>query len=498
MGHVFVVPGDLIRFACDARLLPTDRLLTITPAWRTPDVEARVAALDPGLRRRFGAEEILATPLPDGDGPRPVLTAVPFTGVGCGDDVRRPLTEGLTAAARVAGPSRRAVPLIAMPLFGSSGGGGDPLRGELIRIALDVGREVASGHGVDVALVLREPADLAQAQEYRRRDPGRWWPELDDRLRATLRTVAGYARRGLLVPFIGAGVSISAGLPTWADLLATLARDRLPAGSEREFAALPVLDQAEILQGLHTDRAAFTTEIAKRTRADRYGLAPALLAGLPTGEAVTLNYDELYEMASADAGRRTAVLPFDAADSGDRWLLKLHGSVSRPDSIVLTRRDYLGYRNGREALSALAKALLLTRHLLFVGFGLSDDHFHEVMHDVRAVAGGHRRTLGTALVLEPSTLRDTLWRSDLDFVPVGGDDVAEQARRQEIALDHLLADTDRGLGHVLDPRFRDLLPDAERRLADRLTALASAMDADETATATGDAVRELLTRLGKR
>lgn len=495
MGHVFVLPGDITRFACDAWLLPTDRRVDVTPGWRrsVPGLDAALASADTTALR---TEATWATALPaPGDGPRPVLTAVPPLGVRTRRDVEERVGAGLAEAARVAGPGRRGTPLLAMPLFGSAAGGGDDLRGELVRAALDTARRTTPD--ADVALVLREPADLALAHEYRRRDPDRWWPELDDTLRGALTGLAEHARRGRLVPFVGSGVSVSAGLPTWDDLIRDLSRDRLAPESAEEFRRLSVLDQAEVLEDLHGSRAAFTSAIADRTRATRYGLAPALLAGLPTTEAVTLNYDELYEMAAADARRPVAVLPGEAADAGGRWLLKLHGSVSEPQSIVLTRRDYLGYRKGREALSALAKALLLTRHLLFVGFGLADDHFHEVVHDVRSVLP-RRRRVGTALVLAPSPLRDKLWSGELDFVPVGGDgaDDAARARRQEIALDHLLAHADRGLGHVLDPRFRELLTDDEARLADRLSTLARAMTPGEAATPAGVAVGELLTRLG--
>ncbi|WP_410908168.1 SIR2 family protein, partial [Priestia sp. SIMBA_032] len=68
----------------------------------------------------------------------------------------------------------------------------------------------------------------------------------------------------------------------------------------------------------------------------RYGLAPALLASLGSREAITLNYDELFETASDDAGVPRSVIP-DGAGEHDDWLLKLHGSVTDPDSIVLTR-----------------------------------------------------------------------------------------------------------------------------------------------------------------
>ncbi|WP_296145611.1 MULTISPECIES: SIR2 family protein [unclassified Pseudonocardia] len=248
---------------------------------------------------------------------------------------------------------------------------------------------------------------------------------------------------------------------------------------------------------LHPDRDAFTEAVAAHTSAERYGLAPALLAGLPTTEAVTLNYDELYEKACHDVGTPLALLPQQAVQPGQRWLLKLHGSVSAPETIVLTREDYLGYGRGREALSALAKALLLTRHLLFVGFGLTDDHFHELVHDVREVLPPEARDgrLGTALVLSADALRSRLWGSDLDLVAMGGAGVPEQARRTEIFLDCMLAHADRGLSFVLDQRFAHRQTDAEAALRARLLALEAAAGADERATDAWSVVADALARL---
>lgn len=94
----------------------------------------------------------------------------------------------------------------------------------------------------------------------------------------------------------------------------------------------------------------------------RYGMTPALLASLGSREAIPLNYDELFETASADAGVPRTVIP-DGARENDHWLLKLHGSVKNPESIVLTRDDYLGFNTSRNALSALVKATLMTQHL---------------------------------------------------------------------------------------------------------------------------------------
>lgn len=48
----------------------------------------------------------------------------------------------------------------------------------------------------------------------------------------------------------------------------------------------------------------------------------------------------------------------------------------------------------------------MTRHMLFVGFSLRDDNFHQIVYDVRKAAPRHGETessFGTALFLEGLT-----------------------------------------------------------------------------------------------
>lgn len=504
--HVFVVPGSVTNLAGDAWLLPTDRTIDVTEGWRkaVPTLDEALAHLGPEADD-FRTERVKALVLPGWpeDEPQPVLVPVPYEGVRDAGQIDEPLAEALRAAARAAHSRsrRRALPLVGMPMFGTAGGGGDPLRGEVLRHILAVAEAVAREEVVDVALVLREPADLAQAHALRRHGSGSTWSELGEHLIHRARVLAGKARAGQLVPFIGAGVSVSAGLPTWGRLLSLLlAESELPRAEHAGFEALDALDQAHILRGLYPGgNTAFNHAVARHTDRSRYGLAPALLAGLPTTEAVTLNYDTLYERASRDGRRELAVLPEQAARPGQRWILKLHGTVKHPETIVLTREDYLGYGRGREALSALAKAMLLTRHLLFVGFGLADDHFHELMHDVRAVLPKEVRgegKLGTALLLEPDPLRTRLWGDDLDLLAIGGADRQSQGRRLEVFLDCMLAHADQGLPFFLDDRYRHRLTEAELRLRRRLHHLAVEADEDERRTPAWAEVAALLRSLG--
>lgn len=91
---------------------------------------------------------------------------------------------------------------------------------------------------------------------------------------------------------------------------------------------------------------------------------------------ITLNDDELLEIASDDTGYECAVIPGDENSAASRWVLKMHGKVSDASTIVLTRSDDLGFDANRNVFAALVKASLVTKRLVFIGFGLGDDHFH--------------------------------------------------------------------------------------------------------------------------
>ena len=64
---------------------------------------------------------------------------------------------------------------------------------------------------------------------------------------------------------------------------------------------------------------------------------------------MTTNYDPLYEDAVASARGRVLRIPMELKEARSEkghllpQLLKLHGCVSEPESIVITRGDYMRY-----------------------------------------------------------------------------------------------------------------------------------------------------------
>jgi hypothetical protein len=365
---------------------------------------------------------------------------------------------------------------------------------------LPVLREAAQEHGFDVALVLRGPSDLAAAQRVRRGEDGGW--DLPEDLRALAEQLGEKARRGQLAVFVGAGVSAAAGLPTWEQLVDELAEASGLAGDLRDgLSRLPPQDSAALL-ARELGRERLEAFVKERFGPGSYALAHALIADLPVQEFVTTNYDPLVEQAAADIGRRVRVLPFEEATPGSPWLLKLHGDAAHPESVVLTREEYLQFGDTRAALAGVLHSLLLTRHVLFVGTSMLDDDLIRIAHQVRSVLhvpdSAEPRRSGTVLALREDPVRARLWARDVETVAMAAADVpaADAARRLEVLLDLLGCLSSRPTGYLLDPAYRGLLDEEETALSAALGRVAEEVAGSLGESWAGLEVRELLTRLG--
>lgn len=349
-----------------------------------------------------------------------------------------------------------------MPLIGSGHSGAKTLKGEYIDGLLGSLEDLGTSPEFDVLLVIKDAATFSAVQAARKRRHVR--SELSVELQDHACRLGHLARNGNLVVFTGVG--LPAGLPSWRGLLAELAKYvDFDVAEGTPFDNLNNLDQAELIAS--RVGAEFADKVVQRLDVTHWAPSHSFLASLPTREHVTLNYDELFERAAASIGRPVSVLPYEPAT--DRWLLKLHGCVSedRRRDIVLTRPDYMSVNTHRAALTGIVQALLVTRHMLFVGFGLGDDHLHAVLHDVRRALGNQRTgRLGTALLLEHEKLQEELWRRDLEYVAMGGG--ADAPRRLELFLDLLLQTATSSAAHLFVPKFDDVLTLDELALRDAL------------------------------
>jgi hypothetical protein len=366
-----------------------------------------------------------------------------------------------------------------MPLVGTGEGGAAGRRGDVIGGLLPLLTRLSRELDVDTALVLTDPRDHAAAQEVRRRDAS--WP-LPEHLLGRADALAALAEEGRLALFVGAGVSRAAGLPVWQELLERLAAVAGLGDGERDaLGSIAPPDAAQLLEGrMGTER--FRRTVCELYDRREHALSHALLASLPVRQVVTTNYDPLLELAWSGARRSLRLLPEEGVgperSPAEPWLLKLHGDVRRPEDVVLTRESFLRLPEERAALAGVVPSLLLTQHVLFVGFSLLDDTFIRAAHQVRRLrddrgAPDDGRRVGTALALRDEPLRQELWARDLEHVSLGtaGTPLVAAARRLEVFLDRLAAASASRSRWLLDERYAALRSPEDAALAGALSRL---------------------------
>lgn len=193
---------------------------------------------------------------------------------------------------------------------------------------------------------------------------------------------------GIVVPFVGAGVSRAVGAPTWREL----AYQMLDVCGGFELAT-----ESEIRDLRSQDPLSILTECEKKLGKDVFftqvnrALKPASSAKPPQvaellwevnpSLIVTTNLDDVMVRAGNQSD-----MPAKAVSTGDvtpnvfrhggRHVLHLHGTANDYSSWVMTRSQYDSAIKSNKSLSTIFNTLLLERMFLFVGYSCDDYDFN--------------------------------------------------------------------------------------------------------------------------
>jgi translation initiation factor 2B subunit (eIF-2B alpha/beta/delta family) len=243
------------------------------------------------------------------------------------------------------------------------------------------------------------------------------------------RGLATKLQEGNLIPFIGAGVSRSyqdprtgkqfRGLPTGGDIV-KLASKRFPeVPDDTPFARACFL--IKHLHGLNELETFLVNELDKPTLPP----LPAHLriANLRFPAYITTNFDRLLEKALQES--KVKAHPLVTDDDVARLrpthtpVIKIHGCVSKPESIIAAEDDYAPLDDSKPILSGLLKSTLANKNLLFLGFALDDPDFQFYYESIKRLLGP-RMPKSSAVVSSSSDYQKLYWLKQ-DITIVDGD-----------------------------------------------------------------------------
>ncbi len=205
-----------------------------------------------------------------------------------------------------------------------------------------------------------------------------------------------YIQQKRCVVFVGAGLSAGAGLPTWKGLLLKGIDElvgALPEGESHQEELRNLVEYGKLLEVAEFCKeklgAAYHQFLTDQVRGDQ-AQVPAthdVLMHLPFSAWVTTNYDKLLERAFSKVmgGFPKTLTHMDTEAlgrllfDGGQFILKAHGDIDRPETVVLTSRDYAEIIHANPAFNEAFTGLLLTKALFFVGYSLSDPDFRLLM-----------------------------------------------------------------------------------------------------------------------
>lgn len=150
------------------------------------------------------------------------------------------------------------------------------------------------------------------------------------------------------------------------------------------------------------------------------------LTGHPLPTFITTNYDDMIErslrvndktpqpMSCAWRDRQTMTEPPVAVDVDTPLVFHLHGRWEDPESMVVTKADYLDFvlaLGDRKLLPGAVTDAMINHSLLFVGYSFRDSNFHLILRAIRP------RRANVAVLHPPSGLDDAHLERWMDYFP---------------------------------------------------------------------------------
>lgn len=221
-----------------------------------------------------------------------------------------------------------------------------------------------------------------------------------------------------LAIFLGAGCSTMAGLPTWAALIDDLIEKYSIKSNQKDLMILASMIESKI------GKASFREQISDKFKTDPKSKIPLFEKVVASGVNlfITTNYDHLLENSFRRYGIDPNVISqfedIPSINPTNKTIVKLHGDINSPTSLVITSDDYRKYPTQKRQFVDWFNSKLAEKAILFIGTSFEDPRLKRAEEHVFSLFGDFRRK-SYIFLREPDSgnevdIEDFKWRCD-DF-----------------------------------------------------------------------------------
>ena len=204
--------------------------------------------------------------------------------------------------------------------------------------------------------------------------------------------------------FIGSGISVWSGLPSWERLIRQMVEFLCDSGLQSN-------EKSEIeqilLKGDMLTAASLCASLMRkgnfRDFIEEVFIEPnpkpheihRIIANLGPDSFITTNYDRLVDDAYQIVHDGLVLSPINndqpieqariVKHGASRFIFTPHGRAEKCDTIILTREDYRGLKYNSKSTIITLQHLLISRPVVFLGFGLQDPDFLMIKDEIAAI-----------------------------------------------------------------------------------------------------------------
>jgi hypothetical protein len=171
---------------------------------------------------------------------------------------------------------------------------------------------------------------------------------------------------------------------------------------------------------------------------------------------ITTNYDTLIEDAFKNKGQVISSKHIPYLEKGKTQIFKVHGDLSEPDSIIVTKSDYNNFfktNTESDVYWTVIKERLSTNSVLFLGYNLEDPNISIVFERITDVLGANRKEAFFVAPNLPEHKVNDLIRKGIHYINTTAEILIVEIFQN--LKDNILTDIDNG--KISADTFRDFL-----------------------------------------